>query len=173
MYLNIHCQPCGFQDYRQNYDSSWRSRGIEHKKEFQRLVEQGSSWNFEHKLQLLEAEDYYCRGDFEQATESYKKAISSAKAHKFINDEVLACELVGEFFLHIDNQTSSLEYLMLAHEKYCEWGAHGKASQLFSFINTKFDAAWWGLSLILHTFFWEGLHTCSAGWSVWSHILKR
>ena len=130
-----------FKIYRQNYDSSWRSRGIEHKKEFQRLVEQGSSWNFEHKLQLLEAEDYYCRGDFEQATESYKKAISSAKAHKFINDEALACELVGEFFLYIDNQTSSLEYLMLAHEKYCEWGAHGKASQLFSFINTKFDAA--------------------------------
>ena len=106
--------------------------------EFKLWTEQGSSWNFEHKLQLMEAEHLYCCGDLELAAESYKNAITSAKAHKYINDEALACELAGKFFLDRDNVSLSLEYLRLAHEKYSEWKADGKAHQLFEFINATF-----------------------------------
>lgn len=127
--------------YGETGDSLWRSRGENAIKRFKLWTNQGSSWNFEHKLQLLEAEhSHYC-GNFKQATESYEKSIASAKAHKFINDEALACELAGKFFLKEDNLNSSLEHLRLAHEKYCEWGAQGKADQLLSFINTTFAHA--------------------------------
>jgi len=126
-----------FQIYRDTGDSSWKSRGVERINEFRVFADQGSDWNFKHKLQLMEAEDYSCSGDYEQAEESYKKAIASARVHKYVNDEALACELAGKFFLNTDDKASSLEYLRLAHEKYCEWGAAGKASQLFDFITKK------------------------------------
>ena len=128
-----------FKIYRETGgDSLWTSRGLECMKEFKLWTEQGSSWNFEHKLQLMEAEHLYCCGDFELAAESYKNAITSAKAHKYINDEALACELAGKFFLDRGNVSLSLEYLRLAHEKYSEWKAYGKANRLFEFINATF-----------------------------------
>lgn len=127
-----------FQLYRDTGDSLWKSRGVERINEFKVFSDQGSDWNFEHKLQLMEAENYACSGDYTQAEDSYKKAIASAQVHKYINDEALACELAGKFFLNTNKKTSSLEYLRLAHERYCEWGAVGKASQLFDFIAVKY-----------------------------------
>jgi hypothetical protein len=35
----------------------------------------------------MEAEDYYSKGDFQRAKESYRLAISSAKNHRFVNEE--------------------------------------------------------------------------------------
>ena len=128
-----------FKMYRNTLgDSLWKSRGLELMREMKLWAEQGSSWNFEHKLQLMEAEHSYCCGNLEQAAVSYKTAIASAKAHKYINDEALACELAGKFFLYVGNKSLSLDYLRLAHEKYSEWKADGKANQLFGFINSKF-----------------------------------
>eukprot|EP00956_Cyclotella_meneghiniana_P029239 scaffold70262_cov88-Cyclotella_meneghiniana.AAC.4 len=128
-----------FKIYRNTVgDSLWKSRGFERMKEFRLWADQGSSWNFEHKLHLMEAEHSYCCGNLDQAAESYKKAIISARAHKYINDEALACELAGKFYLDRGNISLSLEYLRLAHEKYSEWKADGKANQLFGFINSKF-----------------------------------
>eukprot|EP00956_Cyclotella_meneghiniana_P008824 scaffold12097_cov28-Cyclotella_meneghiniana.AAC.2 len=101
-------------------------------------AERGSSWNFRHKLQLMEAEHHCCNGNFEQATQSYENAIATARVHKYINDEALACELAGRFFLERDDLASSLEYLRLAHEKYSDWGAIGKGNQLVNFINANF-----------------------------------
>eukprot|EP00956_Cyclotella_meneghiniana_P008867 scaffold12139_cov60-Cyclotella_meneghiniana.AAC.3 len=103
-----------------------------------RQTEHGSSWNFEHKLQLMEAECYYCNGNFKKAAELYKKATISAKASKSFYAEGLANELAGKFFLETDNMSVSLEYLKLAHEKYCEWKAEGKANQLVRFICENF-----------------------------------
>ena len=127
-----------FRIYRETRDSLWMSLGTEHMREMRAWAERGSSWNFQHKLQLMEAEYYYCNGNFEQAEQSYTKAIASATSHKYINDEALACELAGRFFLERDHVASSLEYWRLAHEKYFDWGAVGKANQLLNFINAKF-----------------------------------
>ena len=128
-----------FKIYRDTVnDALWKSFGEKRVQEFKLWAEQGSAWNFEHKLQLMEAEHSYCCGHFDRAAELYKKAIASARAHKYINDEALACELAGKFFLDRDNVSLSLEYLTLAHEKYSEWKAEGKANHLFEFINGKF-----------------------------------
>ena len=127
-----------FQIYRDTGDIAWKSRGEECIKEFKVWAEQGSDWNFEHKLQLMKAEDYYCSGNYEKAIESYKKAIASARAHRYFNDEALACDLAGHFFLNTDDLALSLEYLRLAQVKYCKWEAHGKANQLQDFITATF-----------------------------------
>ena len=107
-------------------------------REIELYAKHGSSWNFEHKLQLMEAECYYCNGNFEKAAELYKKATISAKASKSFYAEGLANEHAGKFFLETDNMSLSLEYLRLAHEKYCELKADGKANQLCSFIRENF-----------------------------------
>lgn len=127
-----------FQLYRETGDCLWKSRANEQIKTVKVWAEQGSLWNFEHKLNLMEAEGYFCSGNYEQAAVSYEKAMSSAKRHKYINEDALACELAGKFFLEKGDLDLSLMYLKLAHQKYSEWGAHGKASQLFSIISAKF-----------------------------------
>ena len=86
----------------------------------------------------MEAESYYCNGNLDQVAESYDKAIVSAKAHRYINDEAMACELAGRFFLDRCNINLSLKYLRLAHEKYSEWKAVGKANQFMNFIDVNF-----------------------------------
>jgi tetratricopeptide (TPR) repeat protein len=94
--------------------------------------EQGSSWNFQHKLQLMQAEEYFSIGYFEQAKESYKNAIHAAGSHKFVNDEALACELAAGFYFETGDRASSLEHFHLAHKKYCDWGCVEKAERLLS-----------------------------------------
>lgn len=127
-----------FQLYRETCDSLWKNRASEQMKTVKLWAEQGSQWNFEHKLCLMEAEDYYCSSNYEQAAISYEKAISSAKRHKYINEDALACELAGKFFLEKGDFDLSLKYLKLAHKNYSEWGAHGKAAQLYSTISANF-----------------------------------
>jgi len=127
-----------FRLYRETRDSLWMSIGTESTEEMRAWAERGSSWNFRHELQLMEAEHHCCNGNFEQATQSYENAIATARVHKYINDEALACELAGRFFLDRDDLASSLEYWRLAHKKYFDWGAVGKANQLLNFINAKF-----------------------------------
>jgi len=127
-----------FRIYRQTGNILWKNRGTDHMREIKFYAEHGSSWNFEHKLQLMEAECYYCNGNFKKAAELYKKATISAKASKSFYAEGLANELAGKFFLETDNMSVSLEYLKLAHEKYCEWKAEGKANQLVRFICENF-----------------------------------
>lgn len=102
--------------------------------------DQGISWNFQHRLHLLEAEEYYSIFEFDLAKVSYKDAIASAGSSKFVNDEALANELAGKFYLEIGDLVSSFEHFRLAHEKYSEWGAVGKAHHLFKFMNEKFGS---------------------------------
>ena len=128
-----------FKIYRETVsDSIWINRGDGCMNELKLWAVQGSDWNFDHKVQLMEAEHHFCSGNLMQATELYKKAIASARKHRSTIDEALACELAGEFFFEMGNFTTSLAYLRLAHQKYCEWGADGKATHLFSSISSKF-----------------------------------
>lgn len=128
-----------FQVYRTTHDNLWLDRGRNCTADMKLWAQHGSLWNFQHKLMLLEAEEHYSNGKVENAQLSYKNAIASAKSHKFINDEALACELAAKFYLATGNLRSSLEHFRLAHEKYHQWGALGKADRLFAYINETFS----------------------------------
>ena len=127
-----------FRLYRQTRDSIWVNRGAERVEDTRVWSTKGSSWNFQHKLLLLEAEEMYSHGNIDGATELYKKVITGAKKHKFINDEAMALELTANFYLETDNLTAALNHFQLAHERYETWGAVQKADQLFQFVKERF-----------------------------------
>ncbi|KAL7498737.1 hypothetical protein ACHAWT_006712, partial [Skeletonema menzelii] len=118
----------------------WHERGRRSKLALKKWAE-SSQWTFENKWYLLEAEEAYCNKDFDAAKLFYEKAISSAKQHKFVHEEALACELAAYFYVEIRDTEKAMEYFLLAHEKYHEWGAFGKCDSLSKFVKLLFTAA--------------------------------
>jgi tetratricopeptide (TPR) repeat protein len=124
--------------YRETEDIVWYERGKKRLDEFKLWVDRGAAWNFSHKLNLLEAEDSFCLGDFDSAKQSYKNAITASGAHKFNNDLSHSHELAAKFYLSIGELKPSLEHFTLAHEMYATWGAMGKAQKLFTYTHETF-----------------------------------
>ncbi len=91
-----------------------------------------SSWNYAHKLFLLEAEYFFLRGDkFEHlASAKYKESIAAAKKHKFKNDEGLAAQKAAAFHLQYNRKKEALNYLQHAKACYESWGAEGLVKQI-------------------------------------------
>lgn len=79
---------------------------------------------------LLQAEEEFCERNFDVAETLYDAAIFSSKTHKFLNEEALANELAGHFYLETGRKDKSVPYFMRAFEKYTEWGAAAKAVSL-------------------------------------------
>ncbi|KAK1743977.1 putative AAA ATPase [Skeletonema marinoi] len=117
----------------------WIERGKSSKLALKKWAE-SSSWTFENKWFLLEAEESFCNNNYDAAKTYYDKAISSAKDHKFINEEALACELAAYFHLELGQKDKALELFLLAHEKYHEWGAFGKCTSLYEFVVSNFSS---------------------------------
>ena len=84
---------------------------------------------------LLQAEEQFCERNFDVAETLYDAAISSSKTHKFLNEEALANELAGHFYLETGRQNESVSYFMRAFEKYTEWGAAAKAVSLSKYFD--------------------------------------
>jgi len=119
---------------REKNDKAWKAKAQESMIVFKNLVETASVWNFQNKLHLLQAEEQFCERDFDLAESYYEAAISSAKEHRFLNDEALSLELAGVFYLETGRKKRSIPYLSQAVEKYREWGAHYKASSLEKYL---------------------------------------
>ena len=109
-------------------------RGVEAKNALEKLLELASTWNFQNKTYLLQAEEQFCERNFEAAERSYDNAISSSKEHKFLSEEALANELAGRFYLETGRKNKSVHYFSQAVEKYREWGAVAKASTLETYL---------------------------------------
>lgn len=56
------------------------------------------------------------------------------KILRFVNEEALACELAGYFFLELDDKDLAIQYFLQAHEAYHKWGAVAKSNLLFEFV---------------------------------------
>jgi tetratricopeptide (TPR) repeat protein len=89
---------------------------------------------------LLEAEEAYCIGNFEGAKTSYDSAIVSARAHRFLSEEALGYELAGYFYLEVGQKESAMDYFLMAHERYHQWGALEKVNKLYEFVQMSFSA---------------------------------
>ena len=122
-----------FWIFRRTNDTKWSPRGIKFKLVIQKLAE-SSQHNFQHEVYLLEAEEAFSNKNYELAKSLYEKAVSTARKHRFINQEALACELAGYFFLETGEQDTAIQYFLQAHEKYHEWGAVAKSNMLFEFV---------------------------------------
>ena len=79
--------------------------------------------NFRHKLDLVLAEQARVAGDVGTAIFQYEQAIQGANQNGFLQDEALANELFGCFWLEQDNNKIAQLYLSEAHALYQKWGA--------------------------------------------------
>jgi PAS domain S-box-containing protein len=83
-----------------------------------------------HKAALVDAELARVRGDLAQARELYDEAARLAHEYKFRQDEALAYELAGKFYLARGMQEMAQYYLRSAYRAYQNWGAQAKLIHL-------------------------------------------
>lgn len=86
--------------------------------------------NFGHKYLLITAELARLAGQDLEAMAFYEQAIQSARAHAYPQNEALANELAGRFYLARGFQGIARAYFAEARYLYTSWGAGGKARQL-------------------------------------------
>ncbi len=83
--------------------------------------------NYLHKWTLVQAESARINNAYETAAKNYDKAIKMAEAQEYINDQALALELAGKFYLANNHFIIAKAYLREAHYTYQKWGADAKA----------------------------------------------
>jgi PAS domain S-box-containing protein len=86
--------------------------------------------NFLHKFYLVKAELCKVAGNYNEAKECYDKSIDLAKENEYLNDEALAYELAGKFYLDEYKTNTAKVYLSEAFNKYKFWGAIAKVKHL-------------------------------------------
>ena len=86
--------------------------------------------NYLHKLHLIDAEFYRAKGDSVKAPYYYQQAITAAKDNDFIQEEALAYELAGKFYLAQRNTDFAAFHLGKAYRVYQAWGARSKMREL-------------------------------------------
>jgi len=86
--------------------------------------------NFQHKYNLVEAEKARVLGQNWIAAELYELAITGARNNQYIQEEALAYELAGEFYLGQGMEKFAQNYLRDAHYRYQQWGAMAKVKDL-------------------------------------------
>ena len=118
-------------------ENKWIKRG-DSILESMRSWSEHSSWNWENKRFLLEAEKLYCLGEFVHASSLYMSAIRSAREHKFAHEEALASELAGMFYYERGLHEKSMSLLMHSVWSYQKWGALAIAKRVEAFIESKY-----------------------------------
>lgn len=86
--------------------------------------------NFLHKYNLVKAENYRILGQNESAADYYDRAIQGAKEHGYLQEEALANELAGKFYLARGKDAIARAYLQQAYLCYDRWGAKAKTQRL-------------------------------------------
>eukprot|EP01114_Cavostelium_apophysatum_P005672 TRINITY_DN1684_c0_g1_i6.p1 TRINITY_DN1684_c0_g1~~TRINITY_DN1684_c0_g1_i6.p1 ORF type:complete len:1388 (-),score=495.83 TRINITY_DN1684_c0_g1_i6:174-4052(-) len=86
--------------------------------------------NFLHKYMLIEAELHWIDGKYWEASELYENAIRYAHANGFVQDEALANELTGIFWISHRRESFACMYITAAINCYTRWGATSKANLL-------------------------------------------
>lgn len=86
--------------------------------------------NYGHKLALVQAEQARLEGRVPEAMGLYDRAIEGAREQGFLQDEALAAELAGQFYLGRGHGLIAEAYLAAAYRGYQAWGAMAKLQQL-------------------------------------------
>ncbi|KAL7467742.1 hypothetical protein ACHAXS_007979 [Conticribra weissflogii] len=84
-----------------------------------------STWNFENKLFLLEAEMHFSIGDYDNAERKYLSSIQSAHCHRFVHEEGLSLELLSSFYKTRGREDDERDFMTRAIQCYRDWGALG------------------------------------------------
>ncbi|MBW4601397.1 MAG: AAA family ATPase [Calothrix sp. FI2-JRJ7] len=88
--------------------------------------------NNQHKYDLVEAEKCRILSQYWEATQLYNRAIELASENGYIQEQAIASELAGEFYLASGNMKIASLYLTDAYYGYQQWGATAKVKDLES-----------------------------------------
>ncbi|NET42328.1 AAA family ATPase [Okeania sp. SIO2B3] len=105
-------------------------RVAENQRELQQQWAKYAPMNYQHKVDLVEAEKCRILGKKAEAIELYDKAISGARTNEYIQEEALANELAAKFYLDRQQERIASVYMMEAHYCYSQWGAVAKVKHL-------------------------------------------
>jgi predicted ATPase/serine phosphatase RsbU (regulator of sigma subunit) len=83
-----------------------------------------------HKFYLVEAERHRILGNWSEARDFYDRAITVAREKQYLNEEALAYELAGRFYLSRGQTHLGRYYLQDAYYTYQQWGAVAKLKDL-------------------------------------------
>jgi PAS domain S-box-containing protein len=108
--------------------NEWRKAFAAHLKELWEWV-QNCSMTFLDKHALVSAEGARIEGRDFDAMRLYEKAIRYARENGFIQNEALANEIAGRFYLNRGFEMIGYTYLRNARSCYLRWGAQGKVKQ--------------------------------------------
>lgn len=86
--------------------------------------------DYQHKLDLVEAEWLRVLGQKAEAMELYDRAIAGAQANEYLNEEALACELAAKFYLSWGREKIARVYMIDAYNCYVRWGDKSKIDDL-------------------------------------------
>jgi predicted ATPase/signal transduction histidine kinase/tRNA A-37 threonylcarbamoyl transferase component Bud32 len=86
--------------------------------------------NFQHKYDLVEAERMALLGQKSEAMEYYDRAIKGSRENEYIQEEALANELSGKFYLQCNRTKVAQTYFADACLCYQSWGAIAKVKHL-------------------------------------------
>ncbi len=86
--------------------------------------------NYQHKVDLIAAEKCRVLGEKAEAIELYDRAITGARANRFIQEEALANELCAKFFLTWGKEKVAAAYMQDAYICYIRWEAQAKVVDL-------------------------------------------
>ncbi|NEO18950.1 MULTISPECIES: AAA family ATPase [unclassified Moorena] len=100
------------------------------KQEKMELWAKQAPMNFLHKFYLVEAERARVLGKDSEARDYYDRAITLAHKNDYLNEEALAYELAGKFYLARNQNHVARHYLQDAHYTYQGWGAVAKVKDL-------------------------------------------
>ena len=103
---------------------------IAYNQEITRIWARHAPQNFQHKFDLVAAEQARGWGNPWQAVQGYEQAIAGARTNGYLQEEALAWELAGHFYHAQGMETIAATYLQEAVYSYQRWGAWGKVSLL-------------------------------------------
>mmetsp|Transcript_3871 Transcript_3871/g.6956 ORF Transcript_3871/g.6956 Transcript_3871/m.6956 type:complete len:429 (+) Transcript_3871:720-2006(+) len=106
----------------QSDEEYWTHVALEVIGKFQKWVK-SSEWNFSHKLYLLKAEHNVLKGNDAAAVSMYDLSITTARKHRFVQDEGLSFERAGYYHRHKGREKETLKYFTQAKKCYERWGA--------------------------------------------------
>ncbi|MCF4968192.1 AAA family ATPase [Nostoc sp. CMAA1605] len=86
--------------------------------------------NYQHKLDLVIAEQHRVKNHRVEAIDFYDRAIKGAKDNGFIQEEALANELAARFYLKWEKERIAAGYMQEAYYCYAHWGAKAKIAEL-------------------------------------------
>ena len=86
--------------------------------------------NFQHQVELVEAELARCMGQDDEVVKHYDQAIVHARTNGYIHESAIAAELAAEYFLDHLETLAAIPYLHTAYSSYLAWGAMAKVKDL-------------------------------------------